>query len=347
MRVLYWAELFWPYVGGIEIFSTQLIPALQTYGYEFHVVTSQQNLDLPTQAEYKGTPIYRLPFQKALRGGDINLLLEARKQVAELKRTFKPNLVHIHGVIPSVLFHLQTADVCPAPVLLTLHQKIVTKESLGAKTLTGQVLRCAAWVNSVSSTALDQAREVVPEITSRSSLIHNALTMSAIAPKPLPFETPRLLCLGRLAPQKGFDLAVAALALIKDGYRHVQLVIAGDGAERAKLEQQIAKLGLADRVELVGWVAADKVPALINTATVVLIPSLFEGLPFVALEAAMMARPIVGTRVGGLPEIVVHGETGLLVEPEDSGGLAGAIGFLLEHPRMAVEMGQAGRRRVQ
>ena len=61
----------------------------------------------------------------------------------------------------------------------------------------------------------------------------------------------------------------------------------------------------------------------------------------------LMARPIVGTQVGGLPEVVVPQEAGLLVEPEDSAGLAEAIAFLLEHPRTAVEMGQAGRRRVQ
>jgi glycogen(starch) synthase len=347
MRVLYWAELFWPYVGGIEIFSTQLIPALQTYGHEFHVVTSQQSLDLPTQGEYKGTPVSRLPFQKAMRDGDVSLLLEARRQVAAIKRTFKPNLIHMNGVIPSVLFHLQTADVCPAPLLLTLHQKIVAEEPSGTETLTGRALRCAAWVNSVSSTALTQARELVPEIMSRSSVIHNGIMAPSVVPKPLPFETPRLLCLGRLATQKGFDLAVAALAAIKDRFRHAQLVIAGDGPERAKLEQQIAKLGLTGKVELVGLVAADEVPALINTATVVLMPSRFEGLPLVALQAAMMARPIVGTQVGGLPEVVVHQETGLLVEPEDSTGLAEAIAFLLEHPRTAVEMGQAGRRRVQ
>jgi glycogen(starch) synthase len=124
-------------------------------------------------------------------------------------------------------------------------------------------------------------------------------------------------------------------------------VIAGDGPERTKLEQQIEELGLSGQVECVGWVAPDNIPALINSATAVLMPSRFEGLPLVALQAAMMGRPIVGTRVGGIPEVVVHQETGLLVDSEDSSALAAAVASLLANPQSAVQMGYAGRRRVQ
>ena len=89
------------------------------------------------------------------------------------------------------------------------------------------------------------------------------------------------------------------------------------------------------------------VPALINTATMVVMPSRREGLPLVALEAALMARPIVATRVGGLPEVVVHQQTGLLVEPENSDALAEAITFLLDHHETATQLGQAARQRAQ
>jgi glycogen synthase len=155
------------------------------------------------------------------------------------------------------------------------------------------------------------------------------------------------LCLGRLARQKGFDMALGALAAITGRFPEIRMVIAGDGTDRAQLERQVAELGLKEVVDFIGWVAPDKVPELINTATIVLMPSRWEGLPSVALQASMMARPVLATSVGGLPEVVVHGETGLLVNPEDTGGLADAIVFLLEHPQEAVHMGDAGRRRVQ
>jgi glycogen(starch) synthase len=168
-----------------------------------------------------------------------------------------------------------------------------------------------------------------------------------VPPEPLPFQPPRLLCLGRLVRQKGFDLALAAFASIIERFSEVRIVIAGDGPERSQLERQIAEWHLEGKVELLGWVAPDNVPALLNTATMVLMPSRWEGLPSVALQTAMMARPIVATPVGGLSEVIVHQQTGLLVPPEDHAELASAIAFLLEHPAAAVQMGQNARERVQ
>ena len=101
-----------------------------------------------------------------------------------------------------------------------------------------------------------------------------------------------------------------------------------------------------DPVEFVGLVVPDKVPALIDTATMVVMPSRREGFGLVALEAAMMARPVVATRVGGLPEVVKHNETGMLVPNGDKDALADAMVYLLTHPEYATEMGQGARRRA-
>jgi glycosyltransferase involved in cell wall biosynthesis len=86
---------------------------------------------------------------------------------------------------------------------------------------------------------------------------------------------------------------------------------------------------------------------LINRATVVVVPSRRESFGLVAVEAALLERPVVAARVGGLPEIVVHDETGLLVEPDDSAALADAMAFLLDNPPMARRMGARARTRAQ
>jgi glycogen(starch) synthase len=100
-------------------------------------------------------------------------------------------------------------------------------------------------------------------------------------------------------------------------------------------------------VDLIGWVAPGQVPSLINASTIVLMPSRQDSMPLVALEASLMARPIVATRVGGLPEVVAHEETGLLVESENSRALALAVVSLLSHPEVAGRMGESARARAQ
>ena len=95
-----------------------------------------------------------------------------------------------------------------------------------------------------------------------------------------------------------------------------------------------------------GMIAAEEVPPLINNATLVVMPSRMESFGFVAVEAALMARPVVATKVGGLPEIVVHSKTGLLVTNENGQELCEAISYLLDNPQMAEQMGQAARCRA-
>lgn len=346
MRVLFWSELFWPYIGGVETLSVKLIPALRKRGYEVIVVTSHHYLDLPDGAQYEGISVYRFPFRAALATRNVDQLVEVRQRVANLKRTFTADLVHINAVGPSVLFHLHTHKAHPAPSLVTMHQGNLPTEPVRRDTLLTQTLRSANWVTCVSSAMLAYVRQLVVETVPRSSVIYNSLEVLRLLPTPLPIEAPRLLCLGRLIPRKGFDLALTAFASLVDRFPRARLVIAGDGPARPELEGQAAALGLADRVDFVGWVAPDKVPELMNTATVVVMPSRQESFGLVALEAAMMARPIVATRVMGLSEVVVHQQTGLLVEPEDSKALAEAISFLLEHLDTAVYFGGEARRRA-
>ena len=340
MRILLWMGNFWPVVGGIEVHATRFLPALQERGYEFVVVASQSSPDLPMEAQYDGIPVYRFPFWRA--HNNVDCVMEIQHQVARLKRAFAPDLIHRNSVGVGDFFHLITANAHLAPMLVTLRGKWLPQ----ADALVARTLRAADWTVGCSATILNYGRELAPEITGRSSIVYNALDEPAFPPAPLPSSAPRLLCLGRMAAVKGFDVALNAMASIVDRFPGVRLLMAGDGPERPALEKQAAELGLKEAVDFVGWVAPDNVLALINSATLVVMPSRFESLPLAALQAAQMARPVVATRVGGLPEIVIHEQTGLLVEPEDSDTLASAVTFLLEHPETAAEMGQAARTRV-
>lgn len=348
MRILIWQELFWPHLGGVEVLATNLLSALRRRGYEIIVVTRQDSLDMPRETTYQGIPVYRYPFWSALTSGKLSQVMELRSQVAKLKQAFAPDLVHINSFGPSVLLHYDTANAHHAPVLLTLHttHQPINAKSLGPDGLFARHLRTANWVTCVSNAVFVHWRQLVPEIDAYSSVVYNGLAPPALSPEPLSTNPPRLLCLGRLHPDKCFDLALKAFALVRDRFPLAHLGIAGDGDERPVLERQVADMRL-DNVEFVGWVAPGKIFDLMNAATIIIVPSRHEGLPTVALEAGMMARPVVATRVGGVPEIVVDQETGLLVDPGDWRALAEAIEFLLATPEAAIEFGQAARRRIQ
>jgi glycogen(starch) synthase len=343
MRVLFWSGTFLPQIGGVEVLAAKLLPALRDRGYEYTVLAPKSHPDLPDEGCYNGIPVYRVPFYNDLNQRSIDHVVGTRQKVSKLKRSFAPNLVHINAVGVENFFHLSTADAHRAPVLVTLHGKWKSP----ADTIVGHTLRDADWVVGCSEAILEEGRRLVPEIACRSSVIHNGVEAPLLSAAPLSFDPPRLLCLGRLAPEKGFDLALEAFGIIVHLFPRARLLIAGDGAARNELERQAARQGISHAVEFIGWVAPERVPALINGATIVVMPSREDSLPLVALEAARMARPVVATRVGGLPEIVVHQESGLLVDKDDSTGLAHAIAFLIDNPDAAVRMGKAARRRAE
>jgi glycogen synthase len=194
---------------------------------------------------------------------------------------------------------------------------------------------------------LGAARQLVPAIGDHSSVVYSGLEAPLRALRPLPLETPRLLCVGRLVPDKGFETALGAVARLVPRFPRLRLVIAGDGPLLSELQVQASALGVSQFVEFLGWVAEDQVLELMNDVTLVVMPSRREGLPLVAIQAAYMGRPVVATRVGGLPEVVIHGETGLLVEPGDETALVDAIASLLEHPETASELGSSAARRAR
>src|SRR5262245_55392562 len=144
MRVLFWSELFWPRIGGAEIFAAKLICALRDRGHEFIVVTRRDSRDLPAEEDYKGIRVYRFPFLTVLINHDLDQVIGLRQQVNNLKRTFAPDLVHIHSCGPSALFHLETVRAHSAPVILTLIVEMV--EQLGSTELLRRTMNSADWV---------------------------------------------------------------------------------------------------------------------------------------------------------------------------------------------------------
>jgi glycosyltransferase involved in cell wall biosynthesis len=342
MRIMLWQELFWPNIGGAEVMATKLLLSLKRSGNECIVVTRQDNPSQAVENEYHGIHVYRFPFWRVMAEGNIEGMLQIRRQIAELKRSFLPEIVHVNSFGPSAFFHMNTMNVDPSPFLVTLH----SENNLTDRGFTREFLRSADWVVGCSQTMLDFVAGLAPEIKGRSSVIYNGLAPSELMPEPLPFNPPILLCVGRVVAEKGFDLAISAFAALAGRFPKLRLIIAGDGPALTRLQYHATELEIDDRVEFVGWIAPERVAALINSSTIVLMPSRQEAFPLVALQAGLVARPVVASNTGGLREIIVHGETGLLIA-SNSTALADGVAHLLDSPEVASRMGQAARNRVR
>lgn len=346
LRILFGSELFWPYVGGIERLAAELLPRLARRGHRFHVVTGHGEKNLPDQDRLDAIPITRFPFRKAVEGRDPEEILTLRRELDALREEFAPDLVHVFGVGSSLLFLASPPAASARPRLLVTLQNVLPPGSeRDPEGLVRRTLRGADWVVTCSANLLATMRTIEPGIAERSSAIVNGIAPPRIEPAPLPADPPVLLCPARLMHQKGLDVALVALSLL--AHRpEVRLVIAGEGPEGPTLRAQARRLGIDGRVEFLGLVSPDRMPSILNEATVVLMPSRWEGLPVAALEAAMLARPVVATDVGGVTEIVVDGETGLIVEPEDPESLARTVERLLDDPAFAASLGMRARERA-
>ncbi|HVM95370.1 MAG TPA: glycosyltransferase family 4 protein, partial [Candidatus Acidoferrales bacterium] len=210
----------------------------------------------------------------------------------------------------------------------------------------GRALRSADWIAACSVSVRSELLSSIPALADRCSVIYNSLPDSdARPPVPLP-SLPRLLCLGRLVDEKGFDIALAAFAAACAAGVDVNLTVAGDGPLRSQLEAQARQLGIKERVDFLGWVHPHQTAALIDSATAVLMPSRRDPMPLVGLETALRARPLIATRAGGLAEMVLDGDTGILIDIGDVCALQEAIVYLLGDRRKATVMGERARAHV-
>lgn len=148
-------------------------------------------------------------------------------------------------------------------------------------------------------------------------------------------------------PKKGLAVMLRALANLagRDGLPSWQWLLVGDGPARDRLRSLATELGLQGQVMFAGM--RDDVASVLPMMDIFVCPSLYEGFGIAIVEAMAAGRPVVASAVGGIPEIVVHEDTGLLVPPGDAAALAGALATLLTHPRQARAMGARGRARVR
>jgi phosphatidyl-myo-inositol dimannoside synthase len=361
-----------PFVGSI-------VQGVAALGHEVHVLVPEysgwqwpEHDGRVTFHRYRYSPVRSWTpwgFSESLAGGSTirkPLYLLAPIVAASAVRAARKilsgggfDLVHAHWVVPNGPIARLAAG--PTPLVVSMHGSDIAVSERSR--VFGRVARWtferASAVTAPSRDLLSRARDLGAH--EPLELVPYGADEVAVSPEAVAALRSRLgiavddvlvAGIGRLIPVKGFDYLVRALAEASRQDPRLRLVLVGDGSERTTLAERAADLGVADRVRLVGAVPHDDVPEYLAAADVVAVPSirfqgLVDGLPNVALEAMAAGKPLVATRVGGLPDLVHDGGNGLLVEEKSAAELASALLGLAGDADIRARLGTAAREEIR
>jgi colanic acid/amylovoran biosynthesis glycosyltransferase len=215
-----------------------------------------------------------------------------------------------------------------------------------------KLIAAANAVITVSDYAANLLRERFPQDAAKIHRVYNGLDLSTFPRARFSNPIPTIVAVGRLIEKKGFADLVRACELLKRRARDFRCEIVGEGPLEERLRAQITELGLESQVALTGPRTQKQIAELLATATVLVLPSVVDpdgardNLPTVIMEAMAAGLPVVSTLVGGIPEMVVHDETGFLVQAGDVTALADAIERVIVDLALARRLGQAGHERA-
>jgi glycosyltransferase involved in cell wall biosynthesis len=321
--------------GGAERYVVDLAIALGDRGWPVEVACSIAGVRAGALAD-AGIPVSVLVGRLVKRrvSGPYGWALR------QLVQQRHPAVVHAHLYASAAAAVVATRGLS-VPVVLTEHTEAPWRDR-AARAVSRRVYQRVDRVVAVSSAIRDTLVRTYGVPAGRVDLLLPATTAPAAArPRATGAHAAVVGVVGRLVPEKGVDVFLRAVSLVTRVVPSARFVVVGDGPLRAQLQERMVALRLAGVVSFTGF--RPDAPRLIAGLDVLVVPSRSDGSPLVVCEAMAAGVPVVASRVGGLPDLVVHGDTGLLVRPEDPDDLARALVGLLLDPAAARALGIRGR----
>ena len=263
--------------------------------------------------------------------------------------------VHVHFANRAAHTAMFLKEISGIPFSVTAHGQDFMKD-LGNDDLLREICAAAEFVAAETDYSRDLLRQRCPDSAAKIHRVYNGMDLTRF---PTPNEevsinqVPRIISVGRLVAFKGFEYLIDACADLARRDLQFTCEIIGDGPLRGDLEARIRNLKLSDRVHLLGSLSQGAVLEKLRGADIFALASVTDTqgasdvFPTVIIEAMAAARPVVSTQLAGIPESVVHGETGLLVSPEDTMALAEALARLIQDSKLRFHYGRAGRERIE
>jgi glycosyltransferase involved in cell wall biosynthesis len=347
-------------------------------GHRVTVVTPG-NSSMPARESFDGVDVVRFPMElpvdltygrvaqtrvnfmgKVARVAVMAHYLEAQfRATMAVAREHGADVIHAHWAIPTGPAAVSAAQRLGLPSVITMHGgDVYVNPEQGYDFPTRWYVRPALRWTLRKAGALTAITEDCRQHALRAGapsrsmhLVFNGTDLRRFSPAPAGEADPRfgpnmIFACRQLFPRKGIRFLIEAAAQLKPRFPDLKVVVAGDGFERPDLIALAERLGITRDVTFLGWVPNSELPQYYRAAALSVIPSLEEGFGIPAAEAMGCETAVVASDAGGLPEVVEHGVTGLIVPRGDSNALAAAIGDLLADPARRARMGQAGRERA-
>ncbi|MCI0380741.1 MAG: glycosyltransferase family 4 protein [Gemmataceae bacterium] len=358
MRICLYTETALPNLGGQEWVVDALARQYLHVGHDVCVLAPPPHSPLRIQDHLLPYPVYRHPRFVSTR----YFVSWYRWWLLRVHRKHGFDILHCHSVYPPGFLAALTKHRHRAPIVITshggdIHQKNKRLEKRSVLPKVVRALEAADALVAISQFTEESYRRLSSR-TLRIVSIPNGVDLSPYRhapPRPAGLDPAiqpgqYVLFLGRLNWRKGVDVLLQAMALDESGKSagSVELVIAGDGAEKESLEQQCAQLGLGHRLRFVGAVQHPDKAYLLQNALCTAVPSrVWEAFPLVVLESYAAGTPVLGTKIPGLKDIVEPDKTGWLVNQESPGELGQVLSYVRAHPDQTRELGRRAQQVAQ
>jgi glycosyltransferase involved in cell wall biosynthesis len=343
-------------VGGVEEHVRNVARVLREHGHEVVVWTVARDGRFAART-VDGIEVRDLPAPLPARSPGAMLSLAARLPGAAAHwnrefRKFRPDVIHVHCFGPNGTYARVLAERTKTPMILTAHGETVaddagvfTRSRFAAASLRRAITMAAA-VTGCSQATIDDLVNRFGLVAGRGDVVFNGIDLAEpVGDVPAGAHGRYIAAVGRAQRVKGFDLLIEAFARAELPI-DVRLVIGGGGPEIDALRLQAERLGVGERVFLAGWLDRATVGALLQSATIGVVPSRFEAFGIGALEVWRARSALVATLRGGPPEFVRDDVDGMLVDPEDVDWLALALASLVADPERIERLAVAGSARV-
>jgi glycosyltransferase involved in cell wall biosynthesis len=332
-------------IGGAERLVVSAAAGLPRSRFEQAICCLADRGPLAAEAEGAGIRVFCVGEYPGVR----HPLAFAR--LVRTIRAYRPTIVHTH-LQAANLYGRLAARLARVPIVVATEHNVYTGKARRYVAVERWLARTTDALIAVSDEVRRFMTHQLGLAPSAVRIVPNGVTLLAASPSQVAAiqartggASLRLGTVASLTAKKGHEHLLRALALVRERGIGCSLVLAGDGAERERLERLRDELGLAGQVQFLG--AVSNVADVLAAVDVFVLPSVVEGLPLALLEAMLAGKAVIATSVGGVPEVVRAGVNGLLVPPANPRGLADAIAALSESPEQRARFGAAARDTIE